>query len=143
MSLTLDDAQRVLAAALAKGDELGVKVSIAVLDARGDLKLAARPDGAPHFSPDIARGKAQVSATFGAPSSGFADPGALKPILDQISGMTGGRMVFFQGAVPLMKDGQLVGAVGGSGASSQRKWTFLGSRATSSGVNASAATRPA
>src|SRR6478735_875405 len=30
-----------------------------------------------------------------------------------------------------------------SGASSQRKWTFLGSRATSSGVNASATTQPA
>ena len=119
MPLTLADAQRVAAAGVAKAESMGVKISVAVVDARGDLVALARMDGAGFFTSDVARGKAKVSASFGAPSAGFAENAGL-PIFQLIDNLAGGGMVFFQGAVPLMKDGQLVGAVGGSGASSQQ-----------------------
>jgi glc operon protein GlcG len=76
----------------------------------------ARMDTARYFTADVAVGKARASATFGAPSGGLTRIGSLG--LDKV--IEGGQMLFLQGAVPIMSDGQTVGALGCSGASSQQ-----------------------
>jgi uncharacterized protein GlcG (DUF336 family) len=75
MTVTLREAEKVLQAAEGKANDLGVRVSVAVLDSRGDIVALARLDGARYFTPDVAIGKALVSAALGASnrtSQGFA-----------------------------------------------------------------------
>jgi uncharacterized protein GlcG (DUF336 family) len=114
--MQLDDAERMLSAAKAKAVEMGLAVSIAVVDNRGDVVALAKLDGARYFTADIARGKAIVSATVGQASAALAEMGS-SPIFQTINNMNQGRMIFHQGAVPVMRDGKLIGAVGASGAS--------------------------
>jgi len=45
MYLTSIEAQKMLQAAQAKAQQMGVKVSISVVDGRGDLLTMVRPDG--------------------------------------------------------------------------------------------------
>ena len=53
--LTLEEAQDILTAALAKAKEVAVPMNIAVVDAGGNLKIFARQDGAFLGSIDIAQ----------------------------------------------------------------------------------------
>ncbi|MCY3638118.1 MAG: heme-binding protein, partial [Chloroflexi bacterium] len=63
-SLTLADAESVIAGARAKMEEMGVKLTISVVDGRGDLIALARVDGASWRTPYISQGKAVASATW-------------------------------------------------------------------------------
>ncbi|MGE0704256.1 MAG: heme-binding protein [Vicinamibacterales bacterium] len=119
MSISLSDAEKVLQAAQKQAASMGINVSIAVVDPRGDLVALARMDGARYFTADIARGKAMASASFGAPSGAFAEH-AGSPIFKAINDSNLGRMVFHQGGVPILQGGTLSGGVGVSGASSQQ-----------------------
>jgi uncharacterized protein GlcG (DUF336 family) len=116
VALELAEAQAVLAAAQARAAELGLAVSVAILDARADDVLVARMDGARYTAFEIARGKALVSATFGRPSADMADF-ADTPVGRRTNALNHGRMVYGRGAVPLLRaDGTRVGAIGVSGA---------------------------
>ena len=64
-SLTLAQAEQVLAGAKAKVMELGVRMSVSVVDPRGDLVTMFRGDGAPWRTPAVSRAKARASACFG------------------------------------------------------------------------------
>jgi uncharacterized protein GlcG (DUF336 family) len=119
MPLTLRDAEKAVQAAQASAIKMGVNVSICVVDARGDLVAAARMDKARYFTADVARGKAMVSAMFGQLSGAMAERGG-SPIMQNLNQMNQGKMFFAQGAVPIAKDGEVVGAVGVSGATSQQ-----------------------
>jgi uncharacterized protein GlcG (DUF336 family) len=114
MSLTIDRARAVMAAAEAKAWEIGVPVVVAVLDAGVHLKAFTRMDGAPLASIDIALKKARTSALFNANSEAvweYCKPGAPAPGLE----LTNGGLAPFGGGVPLEAGGELVGAVGVSG----------------------------
>ena len=113
---SLADAQKALVEAGSSADGMGVKLSCAVVDSRGALVALARMDDAPYFTADVAVGKARASATFGAPTSALESLGS-GGVGDVIAG---GPMLFRQGAVPIVQKGQLVGALGCSGASSQQ-----------------------
>ena len=112
---TLAEAKKVLSAAQAAAAKIGVDLSCAVVDVRGALVAAERMDKAPFFTPDVARGKALVSASFGAPSAAFANLAS-----SGIGNILPGTAVMVQGAVPLVRNNQRFGAVGCSGAASQQ-----------------------
>jgi uncharacterized protein GlcG (DUF336 family) len=114
MDLSLEDAQRVLVASLAEAKELGVAVSVAVVDARGDLVALARMEGAGHAAGDIARGKAQAAAMFGVSSATYQAM-AGDPMMQRINELSGGTVVYWQGGMPVKRDGVVVGGVGASG----------------------------
>ena len=65
MALTLTEANRMLQAAVAKAQELNVKISVAVCDIGGNLVALNRMDGASAVSATVAQGKAAASAGFG------------------------------------------------------------------------------
>lgn len=114
--LTLDDAQRLLAAARSAADEQGVPMSFAVMDPAGHLLAFARMDGAPWISADVAQGKAWTAAAYGAPS--HAQREKMEPLPNfatALSAMTHGRYTPQTGAVPVYSEGVLLGAVGASG----------------------------
>lgn len=118
--LTLTEASAVVDAALARSRERDVNVSVAVVDARGDLVALMRMDEARFHTPDIAHGKASVAAIFGLSTGQLANlPSGTdaQAVFDSLNLMNQGRLCFTQGAVPLTRDGTLLGAVGVAGAS--------------------------
>jgi glc operon protein GlcG len=116
---TYAEAQKALAAAWAAADKINVKLSCVVVDSRGDLVSLGRMDGARFYTTDIARGKALTSALFGQPSGGLAQFGS-SPFFQNLNQAAQGRMYPLQGALPIMKNNQLLGAIGCSGGSSQQ-----------------------
>jgi uncharacterized protein GlcG (DUF336 family) len=110
-----DSARSMVDAALSHASDLGVAVSVAVVDSSGNLVALQRMDGAMFVSPEIASGKAWTSAAFRAPSGTVAEN--LAPAGGFVSGIasaTHGRFMPRQGALPI-PDG---GAIGVSGATS-------------------------
>ena len=118
MSITLTEAEQVLEACKAEAKRMGVGVSATVVDSRGDFKAAFRMDGVGWFTADVCRGKAYASANFGVPTTDLMDR-ASNPVFQSLVQMHGGRMVLGQGAVPIKKGDQVIGAVGVSGATAQ------------------------
>jgi glc operon protein GlcG len=75
MALILTEANRMVQAAVAKAQELNVKISVAVCDIGGNLVAFNRMDGASAVSAAVAQGKAAASAGFGRASGTLqADP---------------------------------------------------------------------
>lgn len=77
--LTLAAARAMLDRAVAHAESLGVKVSLAVVDAGGVPVATARMDGTSFISPEIALGKAFTAAAFRAPSGKVAENMAPAP----------------------------------------------------------------
>jgi glc operon protein GlcG len=119
MPIKLREAEKLLKAAKDKAISQNLKVSIAVVDSRGDLVVTCRLDGAPYFTPDIARGKAMASANLNAPS-GVMGERANNPFTQTLNQMNSGRLFFVQGALPIVQDNEVLGAIGVAGASSQQ-----------------------
>ena len=117
--LTLAESETILAAAKAKVLEMGAKMSISVVDPRGDLITMMRTDGASWRTPPISRAKAVSSSCFGQ-ASGALTENAMAPVFRGLMAMEGGHMIPGQGALPVFKNGELVGAVGGSGGTAQQ-----------------------
>jgi uncharacterized protein GlcG (DUF336 family) len=86
------------------------------------LTLAfARMDGAAWVSADVALGKAWTSAAYGVPSAEQKDKMAPMPnFATAITTMTHGRFTPQTGAVPIYRDGTLLGAVGASGSTGEQ-----------------------
>ncbi len=117
MALTLADAHRMIQAATAKAGELQVKLSIAVCDTGGNLIAFSRMDGAIVVSATVAQGKAAASAGFGRPSGALQ---ADSPVIQAVIAATGGRMLPARGAVPVSRNGEVIGAIGASGATAEQ-----------------------
>ena len=117
-SLTLAEAEQILAAAKSKAQEMGTNLCVAVVDSRGDLMAMFRMDGAPWRSVYICQGKAAAAAAWGRSSADLAE-NAQSPVSRGLMAILGGRMIPGQGALPVYRNGELIGAVGGSGGTSQ------------------------
>lgn len=116
-SLSLDLALLAMPAALAEARRLGVRVSLSIVDASGQLLNLAHMDGAPALSRDIAIDKAYTAASFGLATSRWEAELAEAPASVRAGLAHRPRMVLFGGGVPLRVDGATVGAIGVSGAS--------------------------
>ena len=117
-ALTLAEAEQILVAAKAKVQSMGAKMSVSVVDPRGDLIAMFRTDGASWRTPPISRAKAVAASCFGRPSGELTE-NALAPVFRGLMAMEGGHMIPGQGALPVYRDGELVGAVGGSGGTAE------------------------
>ncbi len=118
MALTYEQAERALQGAMAKARELEANMTFAVVDARGLPVALGRMTGAGALTSDVAAGKARVSAYYGAPSGAIAErmPASIQ---SSLVAQHGGRLIFWQGAVPIRDGDELVGAIGGSGSTSE------------------------
>ncbi|HEX4012210.1 MAG TPA: heme-binding protein [Solirubrobacteraceae bacterium] len=114
-SVSTDLARRIIAAAEAKANEIGVPMVIAVCDESGVLKAFSRMNGAALLSVQIAQDKAYTAAGFGLPSGGWHD--FIKDDPPLAAGAVGGidRLVVFGGGFPISVGDRIVGAVGVSG----------------------------
>src|ERR1700741_2742493 len=118
MTLTLADANRVIAGTMEKADQIGAKRNIAVCDAGGRLLAFQRMDGAMWAGSFGSQGKAIASAAFGRPS-GDLTPRADHPTLRGTAMAEGNHMFYGQGPVPTFREGVLIGACGVGGGSAK------------------------
>src|SRR5208282_6923656 len=115
--LSLEAAERILAAAKMKAAKLETRMDIAVVDAGGNLKAFARMDGAWLGSIDISLKKARTARWF---DMNTGEIGKLSQPGGPLFGIehSNGGLITFPGGIPL-KDGSgaVVGAIGVSGSS--------------------------
>jgi uncharacterized protein GlcG (DUF336 family) len=134
--LTLDEALTLCSAAHAAATDLGVPMSVAVMDPAGHLLAFTRMDGAPWISADVAQGKAWTAAAYGMPSAGQKDKMVSMPIFaSAITAMTHGRFTPQTGAVPVYREGTLLGAVGASGGTGDQDEQVCATAVTSTGFS--------
>jgi uncharacterized protein GlcG (DUF336 family) len=113
--ITLEEAQRILSAAEEKARQMDQPMNIAVMDAGRNLVAFHRMDGAWVASTDIAIDKAFTSAGRGLTTRKIGEMAQPGQPLFGINTTNGGRIVIFAGGIPLMRDGEVIGAVGVSG----------------------------
>jgi glc operon protein GlcG len=118
MSLTLEEANRICTGALEKARQLNIKISAAVVDAGGRLIAFQRMDNTMWASVYGSQGKAVASAAFGR-ASGEMQARADQPTPRGIAAASGGEMIMGQGAVPIIRNGVVIGACGVGGGTSQ------------------------
>jgi uncharacterized protein GlcG (DUF336 family) len=115
--VTLDAALRVVEAARAKADEIGVPMDIAVVDAGNNLTAFARMDGAWLGSIDIAQNKAYTARAFDMPTKALAPLAQPNQPLYGIEASNDGNLIVFAGGIPLTNGDTVLGAIGVSGGS--------------------------
>ncbi len=112
--LTLEEARKAVRAGLESAREQGVGMAIAVVDYGAQLVAFERSDDAAWIVSEIAWRKARTSAAFGKPTADREQAWAERPFFAQsVVGL--GNYVVGKGAVPLIRDGEVIGAVGASG----------------------------
>jgi uncharacterized protein GlcG (DUF336 family) len=118
LSISSELAQKMVDAAVAKARELGVTENVAVLDDGGNLKAFSRMDGAPIPTIEMAQNKA-YTALLGVSTQDFFDFIQNDPSL--LAGIpTLSRVAAWGGGFPIKVNGELVGAIGVSGAPTVR-----------------------
>ena len=113
-ALTSTDVQKMMAACKAEAQKNKWNVAIAIVDESGAVILLERLDGTGAISSDVAIGKARTSALTKRPSKFFEDRVKERPAF--VTFPTPG--VLFQGGLPLVHQGECVGAIGVSGVQS-------------------------
>jgi uncharacterized protein GlcG (DUF336 family) len=113
-SISAELAQKMADAAVAKANELGVSENVVIVDDGGNLKAFIRMDGAPIPTVEMAQNKA-YTALLGVSTQDFfnfiqGDPSLLAGI------PTLARIAAWGGGFPIKVNGEVVGAIGLSGA---------------------------
>ena len=112
--LCLEDAHRIVAAATAHAQSRNWAVTICVCDDGGHLLMLERTDGAPPFTARMAAAKGTAAALGRRESKAFEDSinqGRTAFVTAPLEGL-------LEGGVPIIVEGQVIGAVGVSGVKS-------------------------
>lgn len=132
-SLTLEGAKAAIAAVAAEAARLNVGGAIAVVDDGGNVICVERLEGTFAAGTIVAAEKARTAAQFQRPTRVFEE--AIRngrTSLVAVSAMTP-----LQGGVPILVDGQVVGAIGVSGAASAQQddeFAILGAAAVTAAM---------
>jgi uncharacterized protein GlcG (DUF336 family) len=110
-AISLEGAKHMAAAAEAEAARNGWNVVIAVVDAFGELIVRHRRDGAQLASVEVAAGKARTAVRWKRPTKALDDMiGGGRVAMIAVEGI-----VPMEGGVPVIVDGEVIGAVGVSG----------------------------
>ncbi len=115
--LTLAGARAIAAAAEAEARRLNTTGAIAVVDDGGNLLYLVRIDNTFPAGAAVATDKARTAATFRMPTRNLED--AVKG--GRLSLVAVSEMTPLAGGIPIVVDGQVVGAVGVSGAANAQQ----------------------
>jgi uncharacterized protein GlcG (DUF336 family) len=120
MSLTLDQARTIIAAARAHGRAHDMApLCIAVLDAGGHLRAFEREDGVANRRFEVAHGKAHGAISLGFGSRTLGELAVQRPhFIAGVTSAIGGALVPVPGGVLVIDHDETIGAVGVSGDSS-------------------------
>lgn len=115
MNLTLEQAEKIIAAAKKKAKDLDTKMNISVVDGGANQVAFVRMDGAWLGSADIALKKAKTARFFDMPSGEIGKLSQPGESLYNIEHSNGGLISFPGGVLVKNKNGEIIGAVGVSG----------------------------
>jgi glc operon protein GlcG len=136
-ALTYEGARMAAEAVGAAAEERGVAPVVSVVDAGGELMFLLRPDQAQVASVQVTTDKARTAAIYRRPSRDFEEQASG----GRPSALHLARAVPLQGGMPIMADGEVIGAVGVSGASSadeDQELAVIGVQAADAAVAAAA-----
>lgn len=123
MNISLEQAQKAVAAAQKKANELNLKMNIAIVDSGANLLAFARMDGAWLGSVDIAVKKAKTARFFDMPTGDIGNLSQPGGSLYNIEHSNGG-LITFPGGIPLKNaKGEIIGAIGVSGSTVENDHT--------------------
>jgi uncharacterized protein GlcG (DUF336 family)/uncharacterized RmlC-like cupin family protein len=134
-ALTYEGARMAAEAAGAVAAERGVAPVISAVDAGGALMYLVRPDSAQVASVEVTTDKARTAAIYRRPSKDFEDQASG----GRPSALHLARAVPLQGGVPIEFDGEVIGAIGVSGATDadeDRELAEIGARALETAIAA-------
>ena len=114
-SLPLALASKAAAVAVEKCKKDGYRVSAAVVDRSGVLKVLMRGDGAGPHTTDSSSKKAYTAASLRRPTSELADLISKNPSLQALRDMND-RILILGGGLPIEIAGEVVGGIGVGGA---------------------------
>jgi uncharacterized protein GlcG (DUF336 family) len=117
--MTMEKAQRVIAAGIVKAKQIGQPMNIAVVDAGANLPAFARMAGAWLGSVD----KAFTAKAFDISTRELGRNSQPKDQFFGIHVSNHSRVMIFAGGIPIKLNGQIVGAVGVSGGSGEQDQT--------------------
>ena len=137
-ALTLDGAKKVIAAAAAEAKSKNAPGgAIAVVDEGGNLIAVERLDNTFAAGANISIGKARTAALFKRPTKFFEDViNKGRTAMATLNDFTP-----LQGGIPIVVDGQIIGAVGVSGAASAQQDEELAAAGANALATASAQAR--
>jgi uncharacterized protein GlcG (DUF336 family) len=115
--MTLNKAQLIIEAGIAKAKEIGQPMNIAVVDAGGNLLAFERMENAWLGTIDIAQKKAFTSRAFDITTKDLGTHSQSGNQFFGIHASNDGKIMIFAGGIPVKQDGVVVGAVGVSGGS--------------------------
>ena len=116
--LNLDQAKKAMAAAEAEARKNNWAVTISIVDSGGNLVMMQRLDNTQFGSTEVARQKAHTAVAFKRPTKVFQDliaQGGGNLRLLKVEGVSP-----LEGGMPIVVNGQIVGAIGVSGVPSQQ-----------------------
>ncbi len=116
-TVTLGEARRVIEAAKRRAGEIGQPEDIAVVDAGGNLKSHVRMDGAFVGSITVSINKAYTAIAFQTETANLQEPTRTEDPIFGLSDAHGGHMAVLPGGITLVRDGEIVGAIGVSSGS--------------------------
>jgi len=134
-ALTYEGARLAAEAAGAAAAERGVSPVISAVDAGGALMYLVRPDSAQVASVEVTTDKARTAAIYRRPSKDFEDQASG----GRPSALHLARAVPLQGGVPIEHEGEVVGAIGVSGATDadeDRELAEIGARSVQAAIAA-------
>jgi uncharacterized protein GlcG (DUF336 family) len=123
MNITLEQAEKMIAAAKTKAVELNTLMNISIVDAGANMVAFARMDGAWLGSADISLKKAKTARFFDFPTGVI---GSLSQPGGSLFGIehSNGGLITFPGGLPVMNaDGVVIGAIGVSGSTVENDHT--------------------
>ncbi len=140
MELKLNEAQKMAETCLSIAAEMGLKpLTVAIIDAAGQLKVLLRQDGTSTLRADIAQGKAKGAIALGMGSRAIFERAKEQPYFIQaVNALASGALVPVPGGVLIRRDGQIIGAVGITGDSSDNDETCAKRAIEAAGLTADA-----
>jgi glc operon protein GlcG len=110
--ITNEQAKTVATAALAEAKKNNWRMAVAIVGPAGELVYLEKMDGTQLASVEIAQGKARTAVLFRRPSKAFADQYAAG---NRTFTTFPEKPVAFEGGVPIIVNGKIIGAIGASG----------------------------
>jgi uncharacterized protein GlcG (DUF336 family) len=110
--LDIEDARILIAGARAKAEEIAVPMCIAITDESGQLLAFERMDGGKITSTIIAQDKAYTAAGAKRTTESYGSASQPGSPAYGINSAIGGRLMVVAGGLPVIIDGDVVGAIG-------------------------------
>jgi uncharacterized protein GlcG (DUF336 family) len=111
-----EEALKIISLAHKKALELNVKCTVTVVDVSGRLVASVRSDGAGFLTPDTSKAKAVASVAYKKSTKELVELQKTNPSFwNAVPALFEGKVLPATGAVPIIKDNEIIGALGVGG----------------------------